>query len=165
MRTIEEIWRKQLTILKIWMGITSRNLTTVLFFFFNALSPGQTDSQVDASQRKFTTCVRLAFRLATHLRGLASRVAPFASPYASSGFANLCWLALTCESVWPELYMYWRGFLILKEWSSSYFSREGYIVWQISWFGDSKCFIAFCLLTIKFISLPLLFLTILLETQ
>ena len=26
---------------------------------------------------------------------------PFASPYASSGFVNLHWLALTCESVWP----------------------------------------------------------------
>ena len=29
------------------------------------------DSQVNASQHKFATCVRLAFRLATHLRGLA----------------------------------------------------------------------------------------------
>ena len=27
---------------------------------------------------------------------------PFASPYASSGFANLGRLASTCESVWPE---------------------------------------------------------------
>ena len=27
----------------------------------------------------------------------------FASPCASSGFANLCWLTLTCESVWPGL--------------------------------------------------------------
>ena len=32
---------------------------------------GQRDSQVDASQRKFSTCVQLAFRLATHLRWLA----------------------------------------------------------------------------------------------
>ena len=28
---------------------------------------------------------------------------PFASPYASSGFANLGRLASTCESVWPGL--------------------------------------------------------------
>ena len=35
-----------------------------------ALSPGQTDSQVDASQRTFSTCVQLAFRLATHLNVL-----------------------------------------------------------------------------------------------
>ena len=31
---------------------------------------------------------------------------PFASPYTSSGFANLCWLASTCESVWSELYIF-----------------------------------------------------------
>ena len=37
--------------------------------FFSLLSPGQTDSQVDTSFS--ATCVRLAFRLATHLRGLA----------------------------------------------------------------------------------------------
>ena len=41
------------------------------------LSPGQTDLQVDASQRKFATCVRLAFRLATHLRGLATTCVDF----------------------------------------------------------------------------------------
>ena len=75
------------------MGITSRNLTTVLFFFFNALSPGQTDSQVDASPRKFTTCVRLAFRLATHLRGLASRLATLRKPVRKFWF---CKLVLTC---------------------------------------------------------------------
>ena len=32
---------------------------------------------------------------------------PFASPYASSGFANLHQLASTCESAWPRLYS-WR---------------------------------------------------------
>ena len=32
----------------------------------DVLSPGQTNSHVDASQRKFTTSVQLAFRLETH---------------------------------------------------------------------------------------------------
>ena len=45
-----------------------------------------------------------------NLRWLASTCEsvwpPFASPYASSGFANLCRLALTCESVWPGLNIY-----------------------------------------------------------
>ena len=96
-----------------------------------------------ASRHKFSTCVQLGFRLATHLRGLATtcvdfgsarirrqidasfhrlsndtswsreiygvfRLAwtcqstcesvwpPFASPYASSGFANLRWFLLIC---------------------------------------------------------------------
>ena len=47
-------------------------LKYLLLQFVFGLSPGQTDSQVDTSQRKFATCVRLAFHLATHLRGPAT---------------------------------------------------------------------------------------------
>ena len=121
-------------------------------------SPGQTESQIDASWRKFSICVRVSFG---HPRALScddlrwlwsssnsnasrrkfftntcrSQVScicvnyafcdlpwtyeqtcesvwpPIASPYASSGFANLRRLASTCESVWPGLKMFlWAEF-------------------------------------------------------
>ena len=89
------------------------------------LSPGQTDSQVDA-RRKFSTCVPLAFRLATHLRWLATTCVDFGRaqihmqsrrrfftvwpPNASRHnliasncicvkFMTFVWLAWTCEPI------------------------------------------------------------------
>ena len=41
------------------------------FIVIKDLSPGQTDSQVDASHRRFSTCAQLAFCLAIHLLWLA----------------------------------------------------------------------------------------------
>ena len=73
------------------------------------LSPGQTSSQVDATQRKFSTRVRLAFCWATHLRWLWSssnsyairrKFAPFGHPtqvrtqvLVLQTYVDLGWLA------------------------------------------------------------------------
>ena len=56
---------------------------------------------------------------------LRIRLATLRSPYASSGFANLRWLASTCESVWPGL--------ILQISLSCFSAGSNLLVFQIGW--------------------------------
>ena len=64
---------------------------------FYILSTQRKSTQVDCNSTVYTCKLRLFATCVNLWIPLASLVL---SPYESSGFANLCWLALTCDSVW-----------------------------------------------------------------
>ena len=83
------------------------------FIVIKDLSPGQTDSQVDASHRRFSTCTQLAFCLAIHLLWLAlilvelkrvRKLTQHLHRFDHPTHVNcICVKFMTCVNLWADL--------------------------------------------------------------
>ena len=83
------------------LGVKGLNSYASRRKFFTVWPPNTSQHNMIASQlymREIDAFLRFAWTCEPTYKSVWP---PFASPYASSGFVNLHWLALTCESVWP----------------------------------------------------------------